>query len=67
MVLTPEAFPAATYVPWVDGIRLELGANDAEGNPQVTQNGTATPAVNPPAPARVVGYGAVDGGEPGGE
>ncbi|KAJ7100545.1 hypothetical protein C8R44DRAFT_947056, partial [Mycena epipterygia] len=47
VVLAPDAFPAATYVSWADSIRLELGANDVQGNPHVTQNGTATPAVNP--------------------
>ncbi|KAJ6541218.1 hypothetical protein DFH09DRAFT_1249472 [Mycena vulgaris] len=46
-VLAPAAFPAATYVAWADSIRLELGGNDAEGNPHITSNGTATPAVNP--------------------
>ncbi|KAJ7142593.1 hypothetical protein C8R44DRAFT_725930 [Mycena epipterygia] len=47
VVLAPDAFLAATYVPWADSIRPELGANDAQGNPHVTQHGTATPAVNP--------------------
>ncbi|KAJ7728269.1 hypothetical protein DFH07DRAFT_1066405 [Mycena maculata] len=47
VVLAPTAFPAATYVPWADSIRAELGMNDADGNPHITSNGTATPAVNP--------------------
>ncbi|KAJ7466603.1 hypothetical protein B0H11DRAFT_1733172 [Mycena galericulata] len=47
VVLVPAAFPNATYVPWADGIRRELGADDAQGNPHITSNGTATPAVNP--------------------
>ncbi|KAJ7480229.1 hypothetical protein B0H11DRAFT_2025343 [Mycena galericulata] len=47
VVLAPDAFPAATYVPFADSVRVELGADDAEGNPHITSNGTATPAVNP--------------------
>lgn len=47
VVLAPAAFPASAYVPFADSIRGELGMNDAEGNPHITANGTATPAVNP--------------------
>ncbi|KAJ6541211.1 hypothetical protein DFH09DRAFT_51419 [Mycena vulgaris] len=47
VVLAPTAFPVATYLPWADAIRAQLGANDAEGNPHITTEGTATPAVNP--------------------
>ncbi|KAJ7268664.1 hypothetical protein B0H12DRAFT_1009867, partial [Mycena haematopus] len=47
VILAPDAFPVATYVPWADGIRAVLSGNDAEGNPHITSNGTATPAVNP--------------------
>jgi len=47
VILAPDAFPAATYVPWADSIRAVLSGNDAEGNPHITTNGTATPAVNP--------------------
>ncbi|KAJ7484786.1 hypothetical protein B0H11DRAFT_1621349, partial [Mycena galericulata] len=47
VVMAPAVFPAATYVPFADSIRAELGIRDAEGNPHVTVNGTATPAVNP--------------------
>ncbi|KAJ7346965.1 hypothetical protein DFH08DRAFT_206749 [Mycena albidolilacea] len=46
-ILAPHAFPAATYVSWADSIRTVLGGNDAQGNPHITSNGTATPAVNP--------------------
>ncbi|KAJ6596745.1 hypothetical protein B0H10DRAFT_2088065 [Mycena sp. CBHHK59/15] len=46
-ILQPHAFPAKTYVVWADGIRTVLGGNDAAGNPHITSNGTATPAVNP--------------------
>ncbi|KAJ7680624.1 hypothetical protein DFH06DRAFT_1163726 [Mycena polygramma] len=47
VVLTPHAFPATTYVSWADSIRSEFGSNDTTGNPHITTNGTATPAVNP--------------------
>ncbi|KAJ7624595.1 hypothetical protein FB45DRAFT_1060853 [Roridomyces roridus] len=47
MVTAPDAFPAPTYLPWADGIRTTLGGVDADGNPHITVNGTATPAVNP--------------------
>ncbi|KAJ7660534.1 hypothetical protein B0H17DRAFT_1095134 [Mycena rosella] len=47
VILAPEAFPASKYVPWADSIRLKLGGSDADGNPRITSNGTATPAVNP--------------------
>ncbi|KAJ7081180.1 family 88 glycosyl hydrolase [Mycena belliarum] len=46
-VLAPFAFPAATYVAWADEMRAVLGTSDAQGNPHITTNGTATPAVNP--------------------
>ncbi|KAJ7696920.1 hypothetical protein B0H17DRAFT_1168020 [Mycena rosella] len=46
-ILAPEAFPAATYVAWADTIRVELGKNDAAGNPHITSEGIVTPAVNP--------------------
>ncbi|KAJ7088782.1 hypothetical protein B0H15DRAFT_780471 [Mycena belliarum] len=46
-ILAPEAFPASTYVAWADSMRLELGKNDAAGNPHVTADGVVTPAVNP--------------------
>ncbi|KAJ7728267.1 hypothetical protein DFH07DRAFT_998970 [Mycena maculata] len=36
VVLAPTAFSAATYVPWADSIRAELGMNDADGNPHIT-------------------------------
>lgn len=35
------------YISWADGIRNVLGRNDANGNPHVTPDGIATPAVNP--------------------
>ncbi|KAJ7617130.1 hypothetical protein FB45DRAFT_933493 [Roridomyces roridus] len=47
VVMTPKDFPPATYVSFADGIRRTLGGKDAQGNPHITQNGTATPAVNP--------------------
>lgn len=47
VVLAPKAFPASTYVTWADSIRKVLGSNDVNGNPHITSNGTATPAVNP--------------------
>ncbi|KAJ7124655.1 Six-hairpin glycosidase-like protein [Mycena crocata] len=46
-VLAPKAFPASTYVAWADGIRAEIGGTDAAGNPRITSEGVATPAVNP--------------------
>ncbi|KAJ7187939.1 hypothetical protein C8R46DRAFT_874772, partial [Mycena filopes] len=47
VVLAPKAFPAHTYLPFADGIRVTLSGNDTLGNPHITSNGTATPAVNP--------------------
>ncbi|KAJ7622176.1 hypothetical protein FB45DRAFT_122468 [Roridomyces roridus] len=47
MVTSPLAFPASVYLPFAEGIRKVLGENDAQGNPHITANGTATPAVNP--------------------
>jgi hypothetical protein len=47
VVHAPEAFDVETYVGWADGVRTVLGGVDAEGNPHITTNGTATPAVNP--------------------
>ncbi|KAJ6498986.1 hypothetical protein C8R45DRAFT_99808 [Mycena sanguinolenta] len=47
VILAPDAFPVATYVPWADSIRTVLGGKDIGGNPHITSNGTATPAVNP--------------------
>ncbi|KAF7361603.1 hypothetical protein MVEN_00503500 [Mycena venus] len=47
VILAPDAFPASTYIPWADGIRAVLSGNDAAGQPHITSNGTATPAVNP--------------------
>ncbi|KAJ7279569.1 hypothetical protein C8J57DRAFT_1712576 [Mycena rebaudengoi] len=47
VVLRPETFPAATYVPWADSLRTVLGGYDAAGNPHVTATGVVTPAVNP--------------------
>ncbi|PFH49372.1 hypothetical protein AMATHDRAFT_147815 [Amanita thiersii Skay4041] len=38
---------AMNYIRWADGIRRALGGSDTAGNPHVTANGTATPAVNP--------------------
>jgi len=45
-VLQPRVFDAS-YVAWADQIRTTLGGNDANGNPHVTADGIATPAVNP--------------------
>jgi rhamnogalacturonyl hydrolase YesR len=47
VVHAPGAFDVETYVGWADGVRTVLGGVDAEGNPHITTNGTATPAVNP--------------------
>ncbi|KAJ7045829.1 hypothetical protein C8F04DRAFT_940064, partial [Mycena alexandri] len=47
VILAPTAFPAETYLPFADSIRSVLSGNDKLGNPHVTSNGTATPAVNP--------------------
>ncbi|KAK7005801.1 hypothetical protein R3P38DRAFT_1718021 [Favolaschia claudopus] len=47
VILTPKEFPAKTYIPWADNIRKVISGNDAAGNPHITSNGTATPAVNP--------------------
>lgn len=47
LILAPTAFPSATYLPFADSIRSTLGGKDKSGNPHITQNGTATPAVNP--------------------
>ncbi|KAJ7644864.1 hypothetical protein FB45DRAFT_999750 [Roridomyces roridus] len=48
MVATaPTAFPASEYLPFAEGIRGVLGGVDADGNPHITADGIATPAVNP--------------------
>ncbi|KAF8067991.1 hypothetical protein FPV67DRAFT_1376322, partial [Lyophyllum atratum] len=45
-VLQPHAC-GEKYVRWADGIRRVLGGNDAGGQPHITEDGVATPAVNP--------------------
>ncbi|KAG6910735.1 hypothetical protein DXG01_008267 [Tephrocybe rancida] len=45
-VLQPQAC-GQKYVIWADGIRGVLGGKDANGNPHITDDGVATPAVNP--------------------
>ncbi|KAF8067998.1 Six-hairpin glycosidase-like protein [Lyophyllum atratum] len=45
-VLQPHAC-GEKYVKWADGIRRVLGGNDASGQPHITEDGVATPAVNP--------------------
>ncbi|KAJ6529235.1 hypothetical protein B0H19DRAFT_968408 [Mycena capillaripes] len=47
VVHAPEVFHAEVYARWADGVRGVLGGDDADGNPHITSNGTATPAVNP--------------------
>ncbi|KAJ7122692.1 hypothetical protein C8R43DRAFT_1032267 [Mycena crocata] len=47
VLLAPDVFTVKPYVAWADSIRTTLGGYDAAGNPHITVNGTATPAVNP--------------------
>ncbi|KAJ7579268.1 Six-hairpin glycosidase-like protein [Mycena floridula] len=45
-VISPDQF-GSSYVQWADQIRSTLGSNDSSGNPHITSQGIATPAVNP--------------------
>ncbi|KAF5383015.1 hypothetical protein D9615_004857 [Tricholomella constricta] len=45
-VLQPQAC-GDKYVRWADGIRGVLAGNDENGQPHITKEGVATPAVNP--------------------
>jgi rhamnogalacturonyl hydrolase YesR len=45
-VLAPDTF-GDEYYDWAEAIRKKIGGVDADGNPHITKNGTATPAVNP--------------------
>ncbi|KAG6831117.1 hypothetical protein H0H87_006142 [Tephrocybe sp. NHM501043] len=45
-VLQPQAC-GQKYINWADGIRGVLGGKDDNGKPHITEDGVATPAVNP--------------------
>ncbi|KAG6864139.1 hypothetical protein C0991_012188 [Blastosporella zonata] len=45
-VLQPQAC-GQKYINWADGIRAVLAGKDANGQPHITVDGVATPAVNP--------------------
>ncbi|KIY48708.1 hypothetical protein FISHEDRAFT_65632 [Fistulina hepatica ATCC 64428] len=45
-VLAPDTF-GSKYTDWAESIRMTLGGTDADGNPHITSDGIATPAVDP--------------------
>lgn len=45
-VMEPATF-GDEYIEFAEGIRHTLGGKDKNGDPHITKNGTATPAVNP--------------------